>query len=142
MRIRDEVVRLNERWRDLIKKDFIEEVKAVFVLIFGSYAKGNVRDESDLDIAYYADKKLSPYERFIYAQKLADTLGMEIDLVDIREVDTVFAAQIFSTGEVIYCRDESIFNRERMKALSMYAHLNEQRAEILQGIMKRGSIYE
>lgn len=53
----------------------------------------------------------------------------------------MFAAQIFSSGIVIDCKDENTFVKERMKALSMYVTLNEQRAEILKAIEDRGSVY-
>ena len=64
-----------------------------------------------------------------------------MDLIDIKKIDTVFAAQIFSTGVLLACADQSEFIKQRMKALSMYASLNEQRAEILRSIEERGSIY-
>lgn len=125
-----------------IKTLIIKELNPEFIILFGSYAKGIERADSDLDLAYYADKALPAYEKFLLAQKLADSLGIEVDLVDIRQVNTVFAAQIFFTGKVIFCNDESLYIKERMKALSMYAHLNEERAEIFQRIEERGSIYE
>ncbi|WP_337991947.1 hypothetical protein [Lysinibacillus sp. JNUCC 51] len=53
----------------------------------------------------------------------------------------MFAAQIFSSGMVIDCQDENAFVKERMKALSMYVTLNEQRAGILKAIEERGSVY-
>lgn len=68
--------------------------------------------------------------------------NIEIDLVDLKQIDTVFAAQIFFTGELIYCSDENVFIRERMKIYSMYVTLNEQRAEILDAIEKRGNVFD
>lgn len=53
-----------------------------FIIVFGSYAYGSARKDSDLDIAYVADKPLSGYERFLLA-------GIDVDLIDIKTVDTV-----------------------------------------------------
>ncbi|WP_443136998.1 nucleotidyltransferase domain-containing protein [Lysinibacillus sp. JNUCC 51] len=36
-------------------------------MVFGSYAHGSAREDSDLDIGYFADKSLSGYERFLLA---------------------------------------------------------------------------
>lgn len=79
-----------------------------FIIIFGSYATGKTHPESDIDIAFYRDDHtFSPYELFMLAQQLADIIKIEVDLVDLKKASTVFATQIFSTGEVIYCQNES-----------------------------------
>ncbi|WP_100010225.1 type VII toxin-antitoxin system MntA family adenylyltransferase antitoxin [Lentibacillus sediminis] len=129
-----------KEWEQLIKNTLDEALQPLFVVVFGSYAKGNARNDSDLDLAYYSEKTLTSYQRFLLAGDLSEKCNVEVDLVNLREVDTVFAAQIFSTGELLYCTDENVFIRERMKAYSMYAKLNEERAEILLGIEKRGTI--
>jgi len=132
---------LPKDWKQLIMETLEKRLQPVFILVFGSYAKGTAHHESDLDIAYYSKKKLTNYQRFLLAGDLSEKCNVEVDLVDLKQIDTVFAAQIFSTGELLYCIDDNIFIRERMKAYSMYATLNEQRAEILEAIKKRGNIY-
>ena len=128
-----------------IKKELVamlnERVNPSFIIIFGSYAKGTAREDSDIDLGYYAVDLLSSYERFILAGELAQVAKREVDLVNIREVDTVFAMQIFSTGKLISCRDENEFLKQRMRAFSMYIDLNQQRADILQSIQKRESVF-
>ena len=128
-----------------IKKELVamlnERVNPSFTIIFGSYAKGTAREDSDIDLGYYAVDLLSSYERFILAGELAQVAKREVDLVNIREVDTVFAMQIFSTGKLISCRDENEFLKQRMRAFSMYIDLNQQRADILQSIQKRESVF-
>lgn len=132
---------LRKDWKKSAIKVLDDCLQPVFVLVFGSYAKGAARNDSDLDLAYYSETALTNYERFLLASELAEKCEVEVDLIDIKQIDTVFSAQIFSTGELLYCRDKNIFIKERMKAYSMYAALNEQRAEILCGIEKRGNIY-
>lgn len=118
-----------------------ERVNPAFVILFGSVAKGTACADSDLDIAYYAEDVLSGYDRFLLAGELAELAGRDVDLVNLREVDPVFAVQIFSTGKRILCRDDNEFIKQRMRAYSMYATLNEQRAGILEAVKKRGSVY-
>ena len=129
-----------------IKEQLIEKVKQevnpAFIILFGSFAKDTVREESDIDLAYFSsNKQLSSYDRFLLSNELALIGGREVDLVDIKEIDTVFTMQIFAQGIPIYLQDENEFIRQRMRAYSMYATLNEQRAVIINDIKKRGSVY-
>lgn len=118
-----------------------EQVQPAFVLLFGSFAQGTQRADSDVDIAYFSEKTLTNYERFLLAGELAQACQADVDLIDIKKVDTVFAVQIFATGILLDCANESEFIKQRMRAFSMYATLNEQRAEILRNISERGSVY-
>ena len=129
-----------------IKEQLIEKLKQQvnpdFIILFGSFAKGTVYEESDVDLAYFSEKQLSSYDQFILAGELALICGREVDVVNIREIDTVFTMQIFEQGTPIYIQDEGEYIRQRMKAYSMYATLNEQRAPILEAIKKRGSVFD
>ncbi|WP_083711587.1 type VII toxin-antitoxin system MntA family adenylyltransferase antitoxin [Domibacillus epiphyticus] len=126
-----------------IQNFLIKHINPSFIIVFGSYAKGTTHKESDIDIAFYC-KGHSPtsYELFMLAQELADLLKIEVDLVNLRTASTVFQAQIFSTGKVIFCEDETLRMNMQMTALSMYAKLNEDRMPILNNVDESGSIYE
>lgn len=125
-------------------KDFlIEKLDPVFIIVFGSYAKGIENEHSDIDIAYYSEKSnQTNYEVFMLAQDLADILKNDIDLVDLHSASTVFKAQIYTTGNVIYSKDDYALKKIQMTALSMYAKLNEEREEVLKMIKESGSVYE
>ncbi|RDZ11789.1 nucleotidyltransferase domain-containing protein [Priestia megaterium] len=118
-------------------------IQPSFIIVFGSFAKGTTHQESDIDIAFYVkDKKLDKYEIFMLAQELAALLKREVDLVNIAEASTVFQAQIYTTGIVIYSDDDTLRMNEQMKALKMYAKLNEERKDVLRKVDESGSIYE
>lgn len=125
-------------------RDFlIDKLDPVFIIVFGSYAKGNYHEHSDIDIAYYSENsQLTSYEVFLLAQELADMIKKEIDLVDLHSSSTVFRAQIYTTGNVIYSKDDYILKNLQMTALSMYAKLNEDREDVLKSIKESGSVYE
>ena len=94
-------------WYQLIRDFLANKVKPSFIIVFGSYAKGLSRQNSDIDIAFYSeDTVLSSYDLFIIAQELADLLKIEVDLIDLRRASTVLKAQIFTTGKVIFVDDE------------------------------------
>ena len=124
-------------------QDFlISKLDPAFIIVFGSYAKGTKHKDSDIDVAFYSqDSSLSTYEIFILAQELADILNIEVDLVNLGTTSTVFRAQIYSTGTVIYSKDDILLKNHQMTALSMYAKLNEEREQILKNIKESGSLY-
>ena len=112
-----------------------------FIILFGSFAKGTNRDDSDIDLAYFSKGLLSSYERFELTGELAELAGREVDLIDLKQIDTVFTMQIFSQGIPIYIQDQNEFTRQKMRAYSMYATLNEQRAGVIESIKERGSVF-
>lgn len=129
---------------DNIKKisDFlIKKINPYLIYLFGSSVKGNFREDSDIDIAFLSDEEFSDYEIFMTAQELADIMKREVDLVNLKKSSTVFKAQIVGTGKTIYCSDENRRMYFEMYAFKDYALLNEERAEILESIKKRGTVY-
>lgn len=133
---------LSEEQQTQIKQILIPILNPVFILVFGSYALGCPRKNSDIDIAFFCeDKNLDAYEVFLLAGELADALKTDVDLVDLSQATPVFQTQIFQTGKVIYCIDERKRVIEHAKALRMYADLNEQRQPVLKQIIQRGYIY-
>jgi len=127
--------------KNLLVDKITQALEPDFILLFGSFAKRTSHAESDIDLAYLSDKQLSSYKRFILASELAELVDHEIDLIDIKQIDTVFNMQIFAQGIPIYMKDENEFIRQKMRAYSMYATLNEQRAPIIESIKERGSVF-
>lgn len=118
-----------------------QQLDTDFIILFGSFAKGIEQEDRDIDLAYFSKKQLSSYERFILAAQLAVISGCEVDLVDIKRIDTVFNMQIFAYGMPIYMADKNEYIRQQMRAYSMYVTLNEQRASVIESIKERGSVY-
>lgn len=117
------------------------KAKADFIILFGSHAKGTARADSDIDLAYFSHDTMSPYDRFLLAGEIAALTNCEVDLVNIREIDTVLTMEIFAYGKPIDIQNENEYIRQKMRAYSMYATLNEQRAGIITAIKERGSVF-
>ena len=126
---------------DIIKNFLIKNLDVDVIYLFGSSVKNTMREDSDIDIAFLSEKSVDPYDLFILSQKLADLVGREVDLIDIKKATTVFQTQIISTGIVIYSRDEKKRAIFEMITYKSYARLNEEREEILDKIKESGSIY-
>ena len=93
---------LTEKMKNNLIIKITQELDPAFILLFGSFAKQTAHAASDIDLAYFSDKQLAPYERFLLASEIAEVSGREVDLVDIKQIDTVFTMQIFEQGILIY----------------------------------------
>lgn len=122
---------------DYIKSFLIEELEAELIYLFGSYAVGKTRDNSDLDLAFLSSKEIDDYQRFLTAQKLASKLDIDIDLVDLAEASTVFKTQIIQ-GKLLFAKNKQQKQQFELLTLKNYARLNEERKEIIEKI-ERGA---
>lgn len=126
---------------DTIVKLLQKKAAAWLIILFGSYAKGCEREDSDVDVAYLSDFESDGYENFMLGQEIAVAIGKDVDLVALRSASTVLRAQVISSGRVLFCSDEKRRQLYVMRMLKEYALLNEERAVILQQIKERGNIY-
>ncbi|RCW60331.1 nucleotidyltransferase domain-containing protein [Halanaerobium sp. ST460_2HS_T2] len=118
----------------VIKSFLIEGLKAELIYLFGSYAKGKERPDSDLDLAFLSSKDIDDYQRFLIAQKLASKLNIEVDLIDLKKASTVFKVQIIQ-GKLLYAKNKLQQQEFEMLTLKKYARLNEERKEIIDKIV-------
>ncbi|KXS45503.1 MAG: putative nucleotidyltransferase [Candidatus Frackibacter sp. T328-2] len=123
---------------ELIKSFLIDELSPTLIYLFGSFAKGVGRPDSDIDIAFLSQKNLDEYKVFLIAQKLADQLNREVDLVDINKASTVLKAQIIQ-GKLIYNADNLKKMNFELETMKKYAKLNEERQVIIDNL-KRGVV--
>jgi predicted nucleotidyltransferase len=85
---------INQQQIDIIKKFLIKHLDVDVIYLFGSSVKNTMRKDSDIDVAFLSDKSVDSFDLFLLTQKLADLLGREVDLIDIKKASTVFQAQI------------------------------------------------
>ncbi|ABO50932.1 DNA polymerase, beta domain protein region [Desulforamulus reducens MI-1] len=133
---------IEDQYLPIIKQYLAEKISPYLIILFGSGAKGNLRKNSDIDIAFLSDHHFSDYEIFMCSQGLADKLGREVDLVDLKKASTVFQTQVISTGKIIYSKDETKRMQFYMLTFKKYARLNEERQCIFDKLEERGSIYD
>ncbi|MCP8970108.1 type VII toxin-antitoxin system MntA family adenylyltransferase antitoxin [Ectobacillus ponti] len=112
------------------------------IYLFGSRAGGQTHPGSDFDIAYISEKKFDTYGRFIISQELAASLNADVDLIDLQMASTVFQTQVIASGVVLYCSDELKRATFEMYTLKKYARLNEERADVLENLVRRAIKYE
>lgn len=65
-----------------------------------------------------------------------------MDLINLREVNTVFQNEIITEGSLIYLADEAETDAFEMKVMSAYQKLNDERAAILKDIEATGRVLQ
>ena len=119
------------------------DVQAVY--LFGSYASDDALPDSDVDIAV-----LLPHEKarnigsLIMSDlrfELESLLKKNVDLINLRQVNTVLQKEIIMADQRIFLTDQYSADEFEMLTLSYYQKLNEERAQILKEIEASGRFY-
>ena len=106
------------------------------IYVFGSASKNQENKNSDVDIAILLPFKQAKEQGNLYLTDLHSALicllKKEVDLVNLRNVSTVFQKEIISKGKVIFCQNVYAKDEFEMLTLSFYQKLNDERKEILE----------
>lgn len=90
---------------DLIKKA-ISPIGRMYgikrIYLFGSYAKGNANDKSDIDLLIEKGKPLSLLKISSFRQDIEDLLDLSVDVVTTSGIDENFKNAIKGTEVLLY----------------------------------------
>ncbi len=113
---------------------------ALGIYAFGSRVQGTANGQSDLDLAILVAGYADPLQLFDLANQLADQLGYEVDLLDLRAASTVMQHQVITTGRRLWAKDiqADLFD---VFVLNEKMALDELRAEQLNEIRETGRVY-
>jgi len=119
------------------------DVQAIY--LFGSYGTENERPDSDIDVAILLPVESAKRVNHREWIKLITAIAMaekreNIDLINLREVNTVFRKEIVMTGRRIYCADENAADEFEMLTISQYQQLQDERKDIIREAIKSGRI--
>lgn len=123
--------------------EVVEELfpEALGVWLYGSFADGTARADSDIDIAILPEGAVDAWDRHTRAVELASRLGRDVDLVDLTTVSPALRFEIFGEGRRLAARNASRCDRFETTAISAYQRLNVERADMLRAIRQRGTVY-
>lgn len=79
-----------------IIKSITQKVKPTLVGVFGSYARGEQNEKSDLDILIDFETKVDLLELIGLEQELSEMLGVRVDLVTRRSLNSSLKSYIES----------------------------------------------
>ena len=119
--------------------------KTQAIYLFGSWGTDKEWPDSDVDIALLlpvlqavqlGSLLLKPL-RF----SLESMLKKPVDLINLRQVSTVFQKEIIFSERLIFCEDRYAVDEFEMMVLSYYQKLNDERKFILDEFWKTGRAY-
>ena len=82
--------------------------------LFGSAARGQMRSDSDVDVAVLADAPLASPSKKQLVEQLAHAAGQPVDLIDLQVARGPIVGQVLQTGDRLFCEDASLYG-ELMK---------------------------
>lgn len=117
------------------------ETQAIY--LFGSWGTENQSQHSDLDIAVLLPsetaKHVDPWEWLTLSQQLANIAGVEkVDLINLRQVDTVLRKEVIAANRRVWCTDESAALEFEALTLSLYHQLQFERKAIIDDAITTG----
>lgn len=81
-------------------KELLARYNAEYALLFGSYARGEETDESDIDVLIFGGENFKKSNIFAFAEELRKMTGKNVDAFEICEVDrsTPFYDSVIKEG--------------------------------------------
>ncbi len=127
---------------DVIIKEVEKNIPGIQgVYLFGSFVSGNVNEDSDIDIAILSEKKLSLEMQLHLAFVLGDALHRDVDLVELRYVNTIFQEEILKTSKRIATYNKSVCDTYEDYIYCSAMDFREFRKPHVDEILSRGSVY-
>lgn len=74
------------------------------VWLFGSFARGEARDDSDVDLAVLCEPPLAA-ERLALMDRLGRAAGRDVDVIDLSRAAPSLAWEVVTTGRLLVERD-------------------------------------
>ena len=116
------------------------------IYLYGTWGTEYQRPTSDVDIAVLlpntAAHAVDFWDWCRLSVEVASAAKVErADLINLRDVDTSFQAEILSSGRLIHCADENERIRFEVIVLSKHQKLNQERAGIREEIITSGRVF-
>lgn len=91
------------------------------VVLFGSQATRETHKESDVDVAYMSDQKLSFEEEVLLNTDLTEVFRNDkVSLVNLKTASPLLLKQVVTNAVVLYEKESSLFNELYLFALKKY----------------------
>ena len=113
---------------------------ALGIYVFGSRAQGLAQPDSDLDLAILVEGYAAPAKLWEVSSALAEVVGCEVDLLDLRAASTVMQHQVLLKGRRLWAADPAAGLFESF-VYSQKLELDQARAGLLSDVVREGTVY-
>ena len=105
-------------------KELAKKYGLDLVMLFGSQVTGKTHKESDFDIAYLSDKKLSFEDEGRIIIDLALIIGARderlVNLCSVKEAGALLLKEIFDRHQVLFCADRNVYDSYKIFAVKNF----------------------
>lgn len=108
-----------------------------FAYVFGSAARGQLRSDSDLDLAVDVGRPLTLEERGQLADLVEATTHRQADIADLQTAGLVLQMEVLRDGVVVAERDSDALAEFQMYTPSRYEDFRLDRREIDRALLAR-----
>ncbi len=116
------------------------------IYLFGSWGTADEWPDSDVDMAVLLPPQQAKGVDFLVwnalAVRLGDIVHKSVDLLNLRQVSTVFQKEVVMADRRIFCANEYVADEFEMLTLSYYQKLNAERAGVLAEGLCSGRFYQ
>ncbi len=109
-------VKIFEKLRQYLEKD----PEVIFAVIFGSYARGEAKKDSDIDLGIFFSRPPEGLELFDLMNRLSEIAGRDVHLVVLNKASPFLRHQVMKSRIVLTLKDRTIYRRFREKTISDY----------------------
>ena len=119
-------------------------------VLFGSYARGQGRSDSDIDCAVLLADNVPADCYFDFRLRVMDGLARsigrdDVDLAILNEAPLALAFRVLRDGKLLFCRDHAAYVRYRVRTLNLYFDfaplLERHQAMFLKRVSEEGILY-
>jgi predicted nucleotidyltransferase len=116
------------------------------IYLFGSWGTADEWPNSDVDMAVLLPPQQAKGVDFLawntLTVRLGDIVHKSVDLLNLRQVSTVFQKEVVMADRRIFCANEYAADEFEMLTLSYYQKLNAERAGVLAEGLRSGRFYQ
>ncbi len=113
----------------LLADPLVEPRRVAGVWLFGSFARGEARAESDVDLAILCEAPLD-LDRLVLMDRLARAAGRDVDLIDLARAPPALAWEVVTTGRLLAEPDEEAVE-DFVRRARWAAEDDEQRSRMI-----------
>ena len=110
------------------------------IYVFGSVARGDMRADSDLDLAFVADGVVPPLARYEAKLAVEEALRIDVDLVDLSTASPILAREVMLEGRRIAAQNAFVAGMVEIRLMRDYEELKVRRRGIEADIVARGRV--
>lgn len=143
----EEITNINEM--NMNTEDIFKCVKDILlknfnlhsIILFGSYARGRQKYNSDIDVAIKPTDKIQEQELINTKNEIEKIIGIDVHLINLDEINDDFRYEILLTGKTLYCKNEYELEMYKLKKYSDYLLFSEDRKVIVDKVKQGGTLY-